>query len=139
MNEQEINLFLKELENAYKTIMRKVDLDNSDLVKNTKFTYKEGQLTISMYDYGKFVDSGRRRNAKGIPISDLIQWIQEKNIVTRVPIESLAYAIQRSIIRKGIKPRPFLEQVQEEVHKLTALFIQKQVEEELMKAININK
>lgn len=139
MNEQDINKFLKELEDAYKTVMRKINLASSDLVKQTKFEYKNGDIIVRMFDYADYIDSGRKRGAKGVPIKDLIQWIQEKNISSSIPVEQLAFAIQRSIQRKGIRPRPFLEKVHEEVHNLTALFVQRELEKEIIKRLNKTK
>src|SRR5574343_1985524 len=136
MDEQKIRLFLKELESTYKIIMRKIDLDSSELVKNTQFLWINDEVVIRMYDYAINVDKGRRSNATPPPIKDILSWIKEKGITSQLPIEQLAFASSNMIGKKGIKPRQFLENLQEEVTRLTALFIQKQIETELLKQLN---
>lgn len=62
-------------------------------------------ISISMEDYGEFVQSGRRKGAKGVPISALIDWIRERRIKPRDMTErQLAFAIQRNIKKFGIRP-----------------------------------
>lgn len=62
-------------------------------------------ISISMDDYGQYVQSGRRRGAKGVPIAALLDWIRERNIKPRDMTErQLAFAIQRNIKKFGIRP-----------------------------------
>ena len=59
-------------------------------------------LEILMDDYGKYVDSGRRKGAKKVPLDVLIAWIERKAIVNGdKEIKSLAFAIQQTIFKEG--------------------------------------
>ena len=60
-------------------------------------------LEILMDDYGKYVDSGRRKGAKKVPLDVLIAWIERKAIVNGdKEVKSLAFAIQQTIFKEGI-------------------------------------
>lgn len=87
----------------------------------TSITGKGLQVTINLADYWKCIEYGRRKGAKMPPINAIKDWIEVKNIVprpvklssgnTEIPtIESLAYIIARSISRKGIKARPYMQE-----------------------------
>lgn len=102
---------------------------------NYKVLNRNGIVTfqLTMNDYYKFVEAGRKKGARGVPIDVLSkQWQNSKNInaVTvlkeinikagikskkTIPYDkaakTLAFLIQRSIKKKGIKPRPFLNKV----------------------------
>ena len=57
---------------------------------------------------GKFVDSGRRKGAAKVPIFALEQWIRTKGIATDdKEVKGIAFAIQKSIERKGIPSKPY--------------------------------
>lgn len=75
-------------------------------------------LELKGPDKYKWVQLGRRKGSgKGtrVPIQALVEWIKKKNIKPRdgKSINSLAWAIQMSIYKEGIKnavePRPFVE------------------------------
>jgi len=60
--------------------------------------------------YGEFVERGRRKGAKGVPISALMKWIGVRNI--SIPGKSdlsVAFMFQNSIKNRGIKPSLFVE------------------------------
>lgn len=65
---------------------------------------------VALY-YAKWVESGRRRGTKGVPIDTLIDWLHVKRMSTgnAKKDRSKAFAIQRSIKRKGIKPTRFIQ------------------------------
>lgn len=107
---------------------------------NYKVLNSAGTITfqLSMNDYWKYVEKGRRKGARGVPL-DVIgkQWQNKKGInaaqvIREITIKSnakkgiksnpkklnydkaaksLAFIIQRSIKRKGIEPRPFIDKV----------------------------
>ena len=87
-----------------------IGLGNSALYKSTRSEAKGGVLQIAMFDYAKYVISGRRAGAKKVPISALIKWIKQKGLTPRAgqSINQLAFAIQTAIFKRGIKGRPFL-------------------------------
>lgn len=64
--------------------------------------------------YGGYVESGRKKGAKGVPISALMDWIGAKKIqIKGMNDKSIAFMFQASIKRKGIKPSMFVENVLE--------------------------
>lgn len=54
---------------------------------------------------GEYVQMGRGKNAKGVPISALLKWIKDRRIKSRdLTDRQLAFAIQRNIKKFGIRP-----------------------------------
>lgn len=87
--------------NLIKTIEAKVVVEGDEM-----------SAVLSVGDYYKYVENGRRKDAKQPPIDAILQWIKVKPIVPRensasgrIPTErQLAYSIARSIREKGIPP-----------------------------------
>jgi hypothetical protein len=129
MDDLNINKVLQEVKTAFIDIMKSINLDNSNFVKNTEFIYQDGELVLSMPNYADFIDKGRSSNTTPPPINAIRKYIRDKNI--RIPEgsteTSLAYAISRSIGKKGIKARPFLERLQIEVQNILELYIFEQI------------
>jgi len=71
----------------------------------------EGGVTrISIPEYGKYVDEGRRAGAKMPPVQPIIDWVKVKRISTpQYTTEQMGWAIAKSIAKKGIRPKPFIE------------------------------
>lgn len=114
---------------------------------NYKVLNQGGSITfqLTMNDYWKFVEAGRKKGARGVPLDVLSkQWQNSKNInATTIlkeirikagikskaksnydkDVKTLAFLIQRSIKKKGIKPRPFMDKVitQQRMDKLKAM------------------
>lgn len=64
----------------------------------------------SMAKHGEYIIRGRKAGLKGIPVEALIKWIQNKNFSTGIKsTRGLAFAIQKSVKKKGIKPNDFIE------------------------------
>ena len=64
-----------------------------------------GQLVLEgeMLGYGHFVDTGRRKKARKVPIDALIEWIRLKKFESDAKkVRGMAFAIQRTIFEKGI-------------------------------------
>ena len=105
---------------------------------NYKVLNDKGSITfqLSMNDYYKFVDKGRKKGVRGVPTEKIgKKWQNSHNInpskiiqeitikynekkglkrkVKKLPFDkaakSLAFLIQRAIKKNGIKPRPFME------------------------------
>lgn len=73
-----------------------------------------GFVKVSVPGYGKYVDEGRRPGAKMPPIEKagqgILPWVRVKKIRTpRLTTEQLAWAIAKSIAKKGIRPKPFIQ------------------------------
>ena len=60
-------------------------------------------LEILMDEYGIYVNEGRKKGGKKVPISVLVEWIERKAIVNGdKEVKSLAFAIQNTIHKEGI-------------------------------------
>ncbi len=88
--------------NIYKTLSVKATNDG-DLI-----------FDIILNDYLVFIESGRRKGAKFPPVEPIVKWARSRGIPTD---NSTIYLIRRAISRDGIKPRPFMAYVMEEVDR----------------------
>lgn len=83
-------------------------LQNSINVR-TKSTSDGGVLTVSMNDYGQWVQSGRLPGKKGVPVDALEKWIKDRGLQGRdkkgryIKRRSFAFAIQANIKKFGIR------------------------------------
>lgn len=65
-------------------------------------------LVITSLPYGENVNTGRRRGGKKVPINVLVEWIKQKGIETNnKKAVGIAFAIQKSIEKKGIPSKPY--------------------------------
>lgn len=69
---------------------------------------------IVLNDYIQFIESGRRKGAKFPPVEPIVRWARSKGIPTD---NSTIYLIRRAISRDGIKPRPIMQYVFEEIDR----------------------
>lgn len=69
---------------------------------------------IVLNDYITFIESGRRKGAKFPPVEPIVRWARSRGIPTD---NSTIFLIRRAISRDGIKPRPVLQYVFEELDK----------------------
>jgi len=73
-------------------------IDSLDYVVNTANT----SIDIYMNDYGRYVNTGRKRGAKKVPIQALVEWIKQRGIETNnKKAIGIAFAIQKTIEREG--------------------------------------
>jgi hypothetical protein len=76
------------------------------------------RMQINMADYGENVDKGRKPG-KGLPVGVLQDWLRQPNTLQKVTGQdkqlsdyerkSLAFVINRSIKKKGIKPKNWIQ------------------------------
>lgn len=118
-----LNEFAQSIVDTYKEKIQEYSsgrLYNSITFK-TSISGKGLKITINLADYWKYIEYGRRKGAKMPPIKAIKDWIEVRNIVprpkklpsgkTEIPTtESLAYMIARSISKKGIPARPYMQQ-----------------------------
>jgi hypothetical protein len=70
--------------------------------------YKNDLFILLANDYFQAVAYGRPKHARLVPAEDLIKWMKKKGIAPRNgTYNSVAYLIQQSIYRNGIKARNF--------------------------------
>ena len=67
---------------------------------------------IILNDYLVFIENGRRKGAKMPPVEPIVRWARSKGIPTD---NNTLWAIRRAISRDGVKARPFLNYVFEEI------------------------
>lgn len=93
--------------------------------------------------YAKFVNAGRKPGTKGVPINVLVEWIRRKRLNMEGKRErSVAFAMQRSIREKGIKPSRFIDKSIDKFNKSKRLenkierFMEEYAEEQLQTIFN---
>ena len=69
---------------------------------------------IILNDYLIFIENGRRKGAKMPPVEPIVRWAKSKGIPTD---NSTIYLIRRAISRDGVKPRPFMAHVFDELDR----------------------
>jgi hypothetical protein len=68
-------------------------------------------IGLKMESYGQYVQSGRKKNARGVPVDALIEWIKDRRIKSRdLTDRQLAFAIQRNIKKFGIRPSNWFDE-----------------------------
>ena len=88
---------------------------DSDIYKSLQVkATNDGDLVfdIMLNDYLTFIESGRRKGAKFPPVEPIVKWARKRGIPTD---NSTIFLIRRAISRDGIRPRPFMQFVLEEI------------------------
>lgn len=88
--------------NIYKTLSVRATNDG-DLI-----------FDIILNDYLTFIESGRRKGAKMPPVEPIVRWCKSKGISTD---NSTIFLIRRAISRDGIRPRPIMQYVFDEIDR----------------------
>lgn len=68
-------------------------------------------VVLSLEEYWKYIESGRKPGGKMPPEAPILKWIREKGIQpkdTKIKEKQLAFLIRRKIGRDGIEPKPML-------------------------------
>ena len=108
----------------YKRQLEAEQMNNGELYKTISYsvsTVNSGWvISVSLADYWKYIENGRRAGAKMPPVSAIENWINVKQIIphsmtlksgkTVVPtIPQLSFLIARSIGQRGIPPKPLFK------------------------------
>ena len=146
-----LNIILFQLQQPYISASGKrfKGLDkNSDLYNSVQVSYDSTPtVKIESLDYLKYLDSGRRAGAKKIPIQIILKWIKKKKIRPRnargqfksMTLNQLAWVIQRSIFRIGIRPRNIIKKSFEQIDELYKKDVESGIQEIIDQLfININ-
>ena len=92
-------------------------LSNSDIYRTLQVrATNDGDLIfdIILNDYLVYIENGRRKGAKMPPVEPIVKWCKKKGIPSD---NSTVYLIRRAISMDGIKARPFMAHVMEEIDK----------------------
>lgn len=144
-----LNDFGKFLVEEYKDNLILEDVNASDNLYNS-VTYmvernnKTFEVKLSLADYWKYVEGGRRAGGKFPPVSAIERWIEVKPVLPRpmsngkLPTnKQLAYLIGRKIAIEGISPKPLLQRSVDDVWNNMREFISEALAKDLQKEINI--
>ena len=117
---------------------------NADLVNSVDWDYGRNQMLMYVNDYYYYVSKGRKPRAKKIPINALISFIKKNNISsTKYSTNELAWAMQSSIYKAGIKGKNFIEVVEKSVTDFVEIrladFLEEFVADSLFAAFRIKK
>ena len=108
----------------YKSQLEAEQMTNGELYKKISYSVSTDNsgwvISVSLADYWKYIENGRRAGAKMPPVSAIENWINVKQIVphsmtlksgkTVVPtIPQLSFLIARSIGQRGIPPKPLFK------------------------------
>ena len=88
---------------------------DSDLYKTLQVkASNDGDVVFDLMlnDYLVFIESGRRAGAKFPPVEPIVNWAKKRGIPTD---NSTIFLIRRAISRDGIRPRPFMAYIFEEM------------------------
>jgi hypothetical protein len=99
--------------NLIQELRRTKAIASGDLLKSIQFDVKPtddgGIVVLNGNDYITYIDKGRKPG-KYAPTTALKEWIKAKGIaVDAKKVNSIAFAINNKIKKKGIKARPVLE------------------------------
>lgn len=107
-------------------------LKNSDLVNSIEFRPLPVGFEMWANDYYDYVDRGRKAGIRKVPIDALLNWISKKRIKGRsakgrfISNNQLAFAIQTSIFKVGIKGKLFDVAVDETIDEVTDVILDQQ-------------
>jgi hypothetical protein len=113
---------------AKSNLRRKKKLATGVLYDSITYTIdrKTGNFQFEYAAHGEFVEKGRRRGAKMPPIKPIEKWIKSRGL------DLNAFAVAKSIQKKGIKPYPFItNEVDKSINELAYLLeeaVAKQIE-----------
>ena len=108
----------------YKRQLEAEQMNNGELYRTISYsvsTVNSGWvISVSLADYWKYIENGRRAGAKMPPVSAIENWIKVKQIIphsmtlksgkTVIPtIPQLSFLIARSIGQRGIPPKPLFK------------------------------
>lgn len=87
-------------------------LEDSNLADSITVKVRRNALELWLAYYWRFIEEGRKSGLRKIPIFVFIKWIKRNGIsAPGRSINDLAFAIQTSIYKNGIAPRPFLKRI----------------------------
>lgn len=137
MDEFNLQPLIEQINTILKAVLGSMGLGNSRLAKDVLVIRSGNDFGIVFSEYAHFVDSGRGANKKPPPVRAIVDWIDRNGIVAaNLSTLQLAFAISRSIGKKGIKARPFLDRLSEEVGELIKFHIFEEQKKILTKALN---
>lgn len=117
---------------------------NADLTNSVDWDYGRNQMLMYVNDYYYYVSTGRKPRIKKIPINALISFIKKNNITsTKYSTNELAWAMQNSIYKAGIKGKNFIQVVEKSVTDFVEIrladFLEEVIADSMFAAFRIKK
>jgi len=137
--------YVRELTNSLteKNLIASGNLGNSiklNVQPKVKLFGQIYRMQIRMAEYGENVDKGRAPG-KGLPVGVLEQWLKYPNTLQKVTGQdkqlkdyerkSLAFVINRSIKRKGIKPKNWIQPAADKANRNIAGVVEAALAEDI--------
>ena len=126
----------------------KYPTNNYDLWKDSKIKTSTANnsmtIEVDMPIRAGAIESGREPGEKKIPIRAIMDFIKKRNISPAGgSLTGLAFAIQTSIFKKGIKPRKFISESVEDTEAMILEILTNDkfadmLAEELLKTVKVN-
>lgn len=118
----ELNIIGKKITDEYKLKLNTNDVWASGKLYNSIdykiVNTKDGfQLVFLAEDYYINIENGRAAGLKMPPLNVIKTWIIEKGLPRT---KGLDYIIARAISKNGIKPRPYLREIEQDLDKYTS-------------------
>ena len=122
---QAIDEFGRLIVDNYKAELEACGYQDGQLYRTLSYSVSTGTggwvISVSLENYWKYIESGRRAGAKFPPLDAIEKWINVRQIIphsmtlksgkTVIPsVKQLSFLIARKISRDGIRPRPFFKQ-----------------------------
>ena len=122
---QAIDEFGRLIVDNYKAELEACGYQDGQLYRTLNYSVSTGTggwvISVSLENYWKYIEAGRRAGAKMPPLDAIEKWINVKQIIphsmtlksgkTVIPsVKQLSFLIARKISRDGIRPRPFFKQ-----------------------------
>jgi len=119
-----------------RTLKEKGKDASGELIKTIEVVVREqvGSIIIqeSHVFYGDFVDKGRKKGVKRVPIDALEDWIRAKKFSIAVDkIRGTAFAIQANIFKFGIKPTNWIDETVKRTDAKVVQMVEKAASENL--------
>lgn len=108
----------KTVENLAVAMVKTKKVSSGKMVRSLRHRISTtiGAIEIDVFAvfYAKWVDSGRRKGVRRVPLRALLKWVRQRGITARDgrSDRSLAFAIQQNIFENGIKPANFIDEAQ---------------------------
>jgi len=115
----------KETANSYKkSLKEKKKIATGKLYNSIDFKLVSDESGIKLFfvaeKYWINIEHGRKPNSKMPPVEVIERWLKSRNIKPKDgSIKQAAFAISRSIGKRGIKPNPFLANIKKNLSSYT--------------------
>ena len=124
-----LNEYANEVKEMYQYRLNEGNsIASGELINSVRYILQRNdkafEVSLSLLEYWKYVEYGRRAGAKFPPFPAIRKWIEIKPILPRpmsngkLPtLNQLTYLISRKIAIDGIAPKNYLKKTLEEVNK----------------------